>query len=234
MAADATIYEDGTYLENNPGWHEEDSPWKAAQIARILRRNQVAPATVCEIGCGAGGVLAGLARELGEGVAFSGYDISRQAHELCQRRQAPNLRFFHRDLLAEEDARFDLVLCIDVFEHVEDCFGFLRRLRPRGALKVFHIPLDLSVQTVLRRHPILFNRASVGHIHYFFKETALATLADTGYEVVDWCYTNSSLELAHRGWKANLLRLPRRLAFALDRDLAVRLLGGWSLLVLAK
>jgi 2-polyprenyl-3-methyl-5-hydroxy-6-metoxy-1,4-benzoquinol methylase len=234
MTEGTAIYEDGTYLENNPGWHEEDSPWKAAQIARILRRNRIEPRTVCEIGCGAGGILACLAREFGENVEFSGFDISRQAYELCQRRQATNLRFYHRDLLAAPEDPFDVVLCIDVFEHVEDCFGFLRRLRPTGEWKIFHIPLDLSAQTVLRARPILFNRASVGHIHYFFKDTALATLADTGYEVADWFYTNSSLELPHRGWKANLLRLPRRAAFALNRDLAVRTLGGWSMLVLAR
>ena len=99
---------------------------------------------------------------------------------------------------------------------------------------IFHIPLDLSVQTVLRSSPIIKARQSVGHIHYFTKETALETLKDTGYEIVDYFYTGGSLELPNRGWKANVLRFPRKLAFSVNKDLAVRLLGGYSLLVLAK
>jgi hypothetical protein len=59
-------------------------------------------------------------------------------------------------------------------------------------------------------------------------------LRDTGYEVIDWFYTRGSLELPNRGWKANLLSLPRKLLFFIHQDLAVRVLGGFSLLVLAK
>ena len=79
-------------------------------------------------------------------------------------------------------------MAIDVFEHVEDYFGFLRKLREKAEYKIFHIPLDLSVQTVLRSSPIIKGRKSVGHIHYFTKETALETLKDTGYEIIDYFY----------------------------------------------
>lgn len=58
-------------------------------------------------------------------------------------------------------------------------------------------------------------------------------LKDTGYEVVDYFYTNGS-ELPNRGWKADLLRIPRKLLFSLNQDLTVRILGGFSLMVLAK
>ncbi len=33
------IYEDGKYLDNNPLWHEEDSPWKAKWIRGIIEKN---------------------------------------------------------------------------------------------------------------------------------------------------------------------------------------------------
>jgi hypothetical protein len=77
------------------------------------------------------------------------------------------------------NAHFDIVMAIDVFEHVEDYFGFLRKLRGKAEYKIFHIPLELSVQSVLRSSIIIEGRKSVGHIHYFTKETALETLKDT-------------------------------------------------------
>jgi cyclopropane fatty-acyl-phospholipid synthase-like methyltransferase len=230
----ATIYEDGTYLLNNPTWHEEDSPWKAKQIGRILRANNIKPATICEVGCGAGGILDCLAQDFDKNVAYTGYELSAAAFAMCQKKERPGLSFFKKDLFEEGDAKFDVVMAIDVIEHVEDYIGFLRKLRARGKYKVLHIPLDLSVQTVLRSSPLLRGRQAVGHIHYFTKETALATLKDTGYEVVDSLYTGGSLELPNRGWRANLMKAPRAVLFSIHRDLTVRLLGGYSLLVLAK
>lgn len=229
-----TIYEDGTYLDRNPTWHEEDSPWKAKQILRILEKNNIRPSTICEVGCGAGEILRRMADELGSEVDLTGYEISSQAYELCRGKERPNLRFLHEDLLQGGQKTYGLVMAIDVIEHIEDLFQFLRKLRQKGDYKIFHIPLDLSVQSVLRGSPMMRARASVGHIHYFTKETALATLTDTGYEVVDYLYTGGSLELPHRGWKAELLRIPRRVLSSIHQDLAVRLLGGYSLLVLAR
>lgn len=230
-----SIYEDGTYLKNSPNWHQADSAWKAAHIARMLSRNGVQPVSVAEIGCGAGEVLRSLSTMLDGRVQYSGFEISPQAFQICQPKAKGNLSYFYADLLAEsEDKAFDVLMAIDVFEHVEDYFSFLRKVRTRGAYKVFHIPLDLSVQTVIRPQRLMRARNSVGHIHYFTKETALATLQDTGYDILDSFYTCGSIELPNRGWKANLMKLPRNLAYMLSPDYSVRVLGGFSMMVLAK
>ena len=229
-----SIYADGTYISKNPTWHEEDSPWKAKHIRRILDANEVHPSTVCEIGCGAGGILSALASDYGAGVEFSGFEISPQAFELCKAKERPNLRFVLGDALADDGTSFDVVMAIDVFEHVEDYFGFLRSLRSKGRYTVLHIPLDLSVQSVLRSSPLLKGRESAGHIHYFTKDTALAALADAGYTVVDHFYTPGAVELDNQSSKSRLLKLPRKLLFRIHQDLAVRILGGYSLMVLAR
>ena len=228
------IYNDGTYRENNPTWHEEDSPWKALQIQKIIERNSLNPSKICEIGCGAGEILNKLSEHYENKKEFFGYEISPQAFELCSKKSRHNLTFKLANLLEDDADYFDIVMAIDVFEHVEDYFGFLRKLKTKAKYKIFHIPLDLSVQTVLRCSPIIKHRKSVGHIHYFTKETALETLKDTGYQIIDYFYTNSSVELPNRGWKANLLKIPRKLFFSVNNDFAVRVLGGYSLMVLAE
>ena len=227
------IYNDGTYLENNPSWHEEDSPWKAKQIRKIIEKNSLQPDNICEIGCGAGEILKELSVLYGDGIDFFGYEISQQAYELCKKKAKPNLDFRLLDLL-EEAEYYDIAMAIDVFEHVEDYFSFLRRLKDKAEYKIFHIPLELSAQTVLRSSTIIRNRKKLGHIHYFTKDTALESLKDTGYEIIDYFYTCGRSELPNKGWKANLLRIPRKLSYAVNKELAVRLLGGYSLMVLAK
>jgi cyclopropane fatty-acyl-phospholipid synthase-like methyltransferase len=230
-----SIYQNGDYINSNPTWHVEDSPWKSKQIATILDKNNIQPSTLCEIGCGAGEILKCLADAYGNEVSLSGYEISIQAFEICKYKSRSNLHFFNQDLLKESKINmFDVAMAIDVFEHVEDYFSFLRSFCATGKYKVFHIPLDLSLQAILRSSPILRARKSVGHIHYFTKETALAVLEDTGYEIIDYCYTNGSLDLPNLRWQARLMKLPRKICFSLNKDITVRILGGFSLLVLAK
>lgn len=228
-----SVYETGEYLERNPTYHVEDSAWKAGQVLRMIKQHELQPRSVCEVGCGAGEILKQLQAKLPGDVRFFGYEISPQAFALCRQRENERLQFFCRDLLKEPDQRFDLLLCLDVFEHVEDYFGFLRGLRGKAENKIFHIPLDLSVQWLWRRAPIMREREQAGHLHYFTKETALATLQDAGYEITDWFYTAGAIANP-RSVKAKLASLPRRILSVANQDLVVRILGGYSLLVLAK
>ena len=46
------MYVTDEYQQNNPTWHEEDSPWKARQIERMVKRNGLPTDRVAEIGCG--------------------------------------------------------------------------------------------------------------------------------------------------------------------------------------
>lgn len=227
------MYETDLYVEKNPTWHEEDAPWKARHIARMISKNKVRCNSICEVGCGTGEILLNLERAFA-GSTLSGYEISPEAFRRAAKKETPNTKFYLKDLLSETDVTFDLVLVIDVIEHVEDYISFAKRVKRFGTFKIFHFPLDLSVQSLFRASPITELRRNVGHIQYFFKETALATLEDCGYTVVDHCYTASRLELPNQALTSRIMRLPRRMMFALNADFSVRLLGGYSLLVLAK
>lgn len=227
------IYLNGSYLEKNPGWHIEESPWKVKHILRMLKRHDLLPQTICEVGCGAGDVLRLLQVHMNNTCELYGYDISPQAFELCKDKANEMLHFKLADIRQEKSTSFDLALILDVIEHIEDYFVFLRDIRGKSHYKIFHIPLELSVQTVLRGKTLIGNRDAHGHIHYFTKETAFRTLQDTGYEILDYSYS-PQYELDASSLSTNLMKLPRRFLFAMHRDWAVRLLGGARLLVLAK
>ena len=229
--SDGEIYRDATYLEANPDWHEGDADWKAGQVAAILERNAVHPDSVADVGCGTGGVLRALAAA-GVGRTWTGWDISPQAHEIAIANAADDVQFNLGDI-SETDETFDLVMALDVFEHVDDYLGFLRDLAGRSQHTVFHIPLDMTALSVMRGTPMLRNRERIGHIHYFSKGTAIATLEDTGFRVIDTMYTGVGIDGDGLSLKRKLLRLPRQALFAIDEDLAARVLGGWSLMVLA-
>jgi SAM-dependent methyltransferase len=228
-----TLYVDGEYLAKNPAWHVEESAWKAWHVLRMLRQNKISPKTVCDVGCGVGEVLKKLEENLDRECVFWGYDISPQAIDLAKTRASERIHFELADFGQETHKFFDLILVLDVIEHLPDYFSFLQRLKARGRDKIFHIPLDLSVQTVLRKNGLIKRRDMYAHLHYFSKETALRTLSDAGYEVLDFFYTPRSIDFGSTPGQT-LLKLPRKLLFTIHKDFTARVLGGFSLLVLAR
>lgn len=228
-----SIYQDGKYLESNPDWHAGDAPFKAGWIADILTRNGILPNHVVEIGCGSGEILVELKRRH-QMASFDGYDISADAYAICRSKQSPGLSFHLQNLLETPAEPADVLLAIDVFEHVEDYMGFIRAVKSRATYKVFHVPLDLSVQGLLLGTGLPYARWKVGHLHYFCKDTALATLRDCGLEIISWNYTHGATDLPNRPVRTKILHFPRKVLRAINADFAVRLFGGSSMMVLTR
>ena len=226
------VYFNGQYYFNNPTWHEEDSEWKADQIINLLKKNDLNLIKIAEVGCGAGGILYWLKTKYNPKGSYCGYEISPDAYKLCSKKTTDNLDFKLGDICSYGD-NYDLLLVIDILEHLENYNEMLRNIKSKSKYKIFHIPLDLSVQTVMRDHPMISVRSSVGHIHYFTKNIALAVLKEAGYKILDYKYTTSGISLPKRSI-AKLAAVPRILAFKLNEDLAARWLGGFSLLVLTE
>ena len=235
MAADwiDERYTGTDYSQQNPTWDSEDSPWKAAQIRRLLSRHDIPARTIAEVGCGAGGVLATL-RESHPEADFYGFDIAPALRAFWERHQGQRITFELGDFLAINHRTYDIVLLLDVVEHLANPFDFLTRIRPHAAHFVFHFPLDLSAVTVAREAPLLAVRAKVGHLHFFTKGLAVALLTECGYDVIEASYTGASLNAPRRTWKTRLAGGARRIAYAMSKDLGVRIFGGETLLVLAR
>lgn len=216
----------------NPQWHADEAPWKAKHILRMLDFQQLKPRRVGEVGCGTGEVLKQLQLSMDAHCTFTGFDISPQAIELSKSRQNSRLQCRLEDPCAATNDYFDLLLVLDVLEHLEDYFTFLRSVKHLGAYKLFHFPLDLSVQTVLRRRGLLKRRKMYRHLHYFTKETALQILMEEHYKILHCSYVPRQIEMA-AGLGEKILRWPRIIGSAISEELTARVLGGFSLFVLA-
>jgi SAM-dependent methyltransferase len=224
-------YIGGKYLEDTKTWHMEDSPYKAKIVLDAIRRNNIAFNTCADIGCGAGLVTEILSKKFPT-AKFTGYEISPGVDVFWESRAiSDRLNFSHDDLL-DLDKTYDLVTCLDVFEHIEDCYGFLRRLNKRGKTFIFNIPLDMCVAKLMTSG-LERARRIAGHLHYFNAYTAREIIADTGYTVVDAKICVAFLSVPPRNTMQAVV-LPFRLAtLALGKRTSSTLFGGMSLLVTA-
>ncbi|MCP5365543.1 MAG: methyltransferase domain-containing protein [Hyphomicrobiales bacterium] len=239
-------YKHGEYLQKVPDWHAGDSPWKARKVLRILKQNNIQARSIADVGCGAGEILARLQQQLPDGTHFVGYDISPQAIAICENKSNDALQFRNVDFLNADTQTFDVVLVLDVFEHVSNYLDFIYRLRARSEYFVFHIPLDINVEAVFRQsRPIMEMRTTYGHLHYFTTETALATLKDAGYTIEDCIFTwdreiSGVLWMPPGLWR-KCKHLVRMVLYAIEKTAfrwrpatLARFRKGYNLLVLAK
>ena len=220
-----SIYVSGEYLRNNPDWHAEGAEWKFGNAMPLLQRNGLEPRSIVEVGTGAGEFLKLLAEEYPD-ARLIGFDISPDAIRIASAKATERLSFHHGSPFGQSG--YDLAIALDVFEHVEDYLGFLREMPRLAPYQLYNIPLDLSARYLIQKSLILRGRSEVGHLHYFFKDTALASLEDTGHEVVDLIMHSPSM--VRRGFKGAL----RRWFFNRNPDLCVRLMGGFSMTVLCR
>jgi len=226
-------YFDGTYLKTNPSWHIEDSHWKSQQIKKIMIKNNVNPKTICEVGCGAGEILNQLYQTYSSEISYFGFEISPQAYELCKKQKNDKIQYYLDDLSNMKNTFFDVILLIDVIEHIEDMFNFLRKIKDKGEYKIFHIPLSIVFFNIVNGNTLSEEIIHLGHIHFFTKDIALETLRNNGYEILDCIYT-PSFEKYHSDLFNEILSFPQKIVYKLNSDFGIRVFGGSSLLVLTK
>ena len=150
------------------------------------------PSKVLEIGCGAGNTLVWL-KNLKHCTWIGGVEISPEAVEIARGRlDAVYPVNIEQNNLSIQESTMDLILCLDVLEHMVDPWEVVKRLykllKPGGAL-IVSIP-NVRNQKVL--FPLLFKErwdyTDAGfldrtHLRFFVRETAIRLVESAGLKV---------------------------------------------------
>ena len=164
-------------------------PWETSRadaIEKIVRRLGVGDgARVLDVGCGDGYLATKLAERLG----FSqivGQDI-HLTDEMAKALSRPSVSFVRG--LDGLDFRADLILLLDVLEHIADASGALSelwrtRLNPRGQLLIT-VP---AFQALFTQHDV-----ALKHCRRYSRRQLEAQVAETGLEVSGSGYLFASL-----------------------------------------
>jgi 2-polyprenyl-3-methyl-5-hydroxy-6-metoxy-1,4-benzoquinol methylase len=178
------------HLSAEPYPDKSERPYSSHALAAELAR-RLGPRTALDIGCGGGWV----ARKLSQsGIAVTGIDRREPT--------AGSLTTFHRvdlerDEIPFDPFAFDLVLILDVIEHLADPETFLVGLRNSSrALRPGSAPPRVLISTpnvafAAIRLNLLFGRFTyaergildVTHKRLFTRSSFMSTLRDCGYEI---------------------------------------------------
>jgi len=178
-------YINGDYGIQHSDWHLADSPNKVKDIAPALKfiaeNIDNCSIKIGDIGSGVGGVLNETVKVLKQdyphlNVTAIGYEIASSAVETC-RSLFPTLEI-RQKAFDDSDGCFDLVMFIDVLEHLENPWELLRIARNTSEYMVVRQPL-LDNFSTFRHNNYRDQRQHWGHISYFnyysFIDMAYAT-----------------------------------------------------------
>ena len=228
------IYNDQTYLKNNPDWHSGDALFKARQILNLIKQIPDPILKIAEIGCGSGQILVELSNKLPGQISFYGFDVSNDAIHIAKQKETSRIKISQLDLVNEpdDDYFFDVLLVIDVLEHVDNYFRFLDGIRKKGKYTIFHIPLDLSVWSLFREKMLIESKQRVGHIHNFTEDFIKDVLEDHGFHILSQTYTEPIYE--RKSVKHSVVSSIRKLLFKINKRFATKSIGGFSILLLTE
>ena len=231
-----SIYDDGTYSENNPGFNDKESNRKVSNLVGFLKSNSVELSnlkSILDYGCGGGGFIAELCNILPNVSNATGVDLNSDAidYALSKNRDSNVLKFTCGSLEKIKND-YDLITVVHVLEHIKDWEAFLTDIKHKAGYIYISVPIEASMWMTMRKNILLGQYKRYGHIHFFNEPYLINYLEESGLEVISTDYSDEFL--AFDGLMSNLIKVPRLVIGLFSKSLACNLLGGYCFQVLCK
>ena len=206
--------------------------WKVEVMCRSLSGFRIN--SILEFGCGSGFVLLAFRNSLSP-ARMVGIDLS-SAQLAMASRIVPNGSFVRGDdsTLAGLRGRFDLVLLVDILEHVGDPTSVLRSAARLGTLVMVKMPLERRLIDKMwfhvrgRQYPLGLDSHRAGHLVEWNLTQALSLLREARMEVMSWQTADPPVGLRyHALFRRSSRGLIRELLASLNRGLEIATCERW-------
>lgn len=164
---------------------------RAANVHRALRSHDLSDCAILDAGCGKGVLSFDLARRFPEAKIVS-IDLDpkliQRAKIVMAKRKIGDINFDFKDILRlDETEQFDLIMCIDVLEHIENDGEALRNLSnsvKKGGILILHVPQKFQ------HHPVRNMEWRGHHVREGYTVPEIVKLLERENLEISWiCHT---------------------------------------------
>jgi len=224
------------YIKKNPTLHIEDTPIKFSEIKTVLV-SVGRVKTLLDVGCGAGVLTCKFAdflksqKALGVDISPSMIKEARAMNYLPDVVDFKCLDIFH----LSHQKKFDLIICADIIEHLNDDVKFLYKLKKLGHKIVIRVPLEDSLMNHFLKKAGVSNEfekteARYGHVHHYSFDSFLRLVNLSGLKVES--YLMYLINKKRTWWLNEILRQVTKILGKVSVPLGVRFGGGFLVIVL--
>jgi SAM-dependent methyltransferase len=162
-------------------WRALGAIGKADHVVALCARVGLRPATVLEVGCGDGAVLAQL-HARGFGTSHSGVEITERAVQIAARRpELASVRLYDGRHLPDGDSEYDLGVLSHVLEHVPDPRALLAETARVCRAVIVEVPLEDNLSA--RRASKTAQADEIGHLQRLSRRSTRAIVARAGLRI---------------------------------------------------
>lgn len=200
------LYSTDGYISKNPSLHEEDSPWKIDKIIPLvdemfnLGHMNKKEISLLDVGGGVGLILKEVSSyiERTYGVHVNKYALDLSPGMLkIQVKNNPDAKALNEDIreTSLSNKEIDLVLMIDVLEHVPNPIKALEELKRISKIAIFKVPLESNVLSntidIITHGKSRENAIeSVGHINIYNFNSLKHQIENNGSRILNSYFTN--------------------------------------------
>ena len=171
------IYNDNSYIQNNPTLHSEDSEFKFQNIIRFLSLIKIdnQKIKILDVGGGAG-IIGKMIMDYyikkNIDVTLHSLDLSEEMLSV-QIKNNPKIKKLMNCSIEEcDESNYDLILMIDVIEHIYNKDLIAKYLNRLGKNIIYNIPIEINLFDFIKNVSLLFRyynnqRKILGHVHFF-------------------------------------------------------------------
>ncbi len=181
------------YIAKNPKLALDEAELKSKQIQKFLGPIKVG--SLLDVACGAGGITKIMDEQL-ESKRTVGLDISETMIKTAKRRdKGGKVTWICQDIFNyKTNHKFDLVLGIDIIEHIDNDLGILKKISTLGKKVLIKVPMEDSVldNKIIRRlgirDPWKESEEKYGHINHYNERGLLKLFHDAGFRIIKQGY----------------------------------------------
>ncbi len=248
----ADFYRTDEYIRQNPSLHEEDSPWKVTKIIPLVDRfidcNNKGHITVMDVGGGAGLILSEISSYIEDkhkiNVDKYALDLSPGMLEIQKQRNPQLKRALNEDICCTtlRDKEIDLVLLIDLLEHVPNTAKALEEVKRISSYAIFKVPLGgWLIYTLWNQisggKPRRYVIEKYGHVNIYTYSELRGQIQEHTGQILCACFTNfheyyfSHTFTGIKGTLLNLMHIAGTLTFKFSPRLAAFMFGDFAMLL---
>lgn len=225
------------YINKNPDLHNSDLQSKVDAIKQAVGSKKQFD-SVIDVACGSGNILLNISSHF-RSKKLLGVDISRDIIAIAKSNDSKKkATWLVSDVFDLKPDKYELVLAIDILEHVDNDLAFLKQIKNLGNFIVIKTPIERNFINRFVRIITLgiideyrHTKIQYGHIHHYSVKDVLDLIDNAGLKIVNKVY----LPLPRRSklfWE--IIRIAASPLWRISVSSYLRVNGGFLVLLLTR